>query len=140
MALVVPRVALPSWSQWMNLAFNDGVTGLKCHLFDAFYDPDDSTVLADLLAVEASFAGYAPQAFIGWGDVGFSIDGHLVVASDPVTFTLTAGSADIYGYFLTDLADSVLFLAELAASGPTTINTGSPNYTTHPRFIWASEN
>jgi hypothetical protein len=75
----------------------------------------ETTTLSDCLTFESSFIGYAPQKLTTWatpslqfGSGGLSEYG---LTSAPAAWSITdpSGSGNLYGYFLTDGASSLLY-------------------------------
>jgi hypothetical protein len=93
------------------------------HLFSNNVTPDNTTTLAGL--TEATFAGYSSVTLGGW--TAASLAAHVASSTaNPVTFTLTSGSQNIYGWYVTS-ADGELLCAGRDVAAPVamtvTVNT-----------------
>jgi hypothetical protein len=76
--------------------------------------------------IEASFPGYAAVTLAGW--TAASVAAHIASSTaNPITFTLTAGTASIGGWYVTDSGGTVLQLGGNDVNDPvgmsTTVNT-----------------
>jgi hypothetical protein len=79
-----------------------------------------STTLAELLAAEATFTGYAPVALTTWSTPTINSGGAAQTECTQGAFTGTAsgGTGDIYGYFLCNSAGTLWYGGETFSSGP----------------------
>jgi hypothetical protein len=84
------------------------------------FTPGTSTTLASLLAIEASFTGYAPINLTTWTSP--SIDGTTaaITTSTQGVFTGTSsgGTGNLYGYFLCNSAGTEFYGVEKFAGAP----------------------
>jgi hypothetical protein len=92
-------------------------------LFSNNVTPDNTTTLGGL--TEATFTGYAAVTLSGWSAA--SLAAHVASSTaNPITFTLTAGSQNIYGWYVTS-ADGELICAGRDVAAPVamslTVNT-----------------
>ncbi len=90
------------------------LNGAKVHLLKSPVPITPTTTLADLLAAEADYGGYAAQAVGTWGAAYFGIDGKATVTAPGLQFQPSSGTTpnSIYGVFVTNTASSVLLYAE----------------------------
>ena len=80
----------------------------KLHLFVHGPTISNATTLGAL--TEASFSGYAAVTLSGWTSA--SVTAHVASSSaNPITFTLSSGTASIGGWYVTDSASSLLYAA-----------------------------
>lgn len=101
--------------------------GPKLHLFKNNITPGKAHVLADF--TEADFDGYAPQTISNW--VATVVSGHIAITTpDPNTFTSTGGATpnDVYGYYVTDSFNAVLWWAERDPAAPFVIAAAGRKY------------
>lgn len=100
---------------------------LHLHLFKNNFDPLKDSVLADF--TEADFAGYAaadidpanwlaPSTVAGRAQTSYN--------PAPVVFTVSSGSQNVYGYYLTDNADSVVLMCERFGNAPQNLTPSVP--------------
>jgi hypothetical protein len=95
--------------------------GVKYRLFTNNIVPTLSTILSGL--TEAAFGGYAPVALTFSNYTTNGVSGHngFAIAS-PITFTNSSGSSQsVYGYYVTDSANTVLLAVALFDSAPVVI-------------------
>lgn len=138
MPLIVPILSRKQFTDALMSVWN-GAGPLKVHLFKAAHTPVPSDVLATYLAIEADFGGYAPQLLIGWLDVGLDADDRELCQAAPNLFVRLAGANDVYGYFVTDAANSLLWWAEQRIGGPIPVNAANPLYAVLVRNTATSE-
>jgi len=112
MALVVTQEgALALWQQILDIGGGIGFPVL--HLLGASYAPLHTSTLANFAANELAVAGYAPVSLINpttdWSltPIGAGNQAQYLL----ITFTFTA-ACTIYGYYLSDSADSVSLWGE----------------------------
>lgn len=101
------------------------------HLYVNDVDIETDTVLADL--DEAFYDGYAPVELIrsDWSDA--ATIGERAVSSwgsGPVSFVADSGDQDVYGWYVTDSAETVILWAERLASAPFNVSTTNPLFLT----------
>lgn len=139
MALIVPKDSLQEFTQMERNYWN--FTGFRTmiRLFQSAFTIDEDTLLADLEAIECDFIGYAAIPATGWADVGFDIDGRLIHRADAVTFTLTLGTQDVYGYFVTREDTGDLLWAENDPLAPVVLSLSNTDYIMRPRQTIGSE-
>jgi len=85
----------------------------KIRLFKSDTVPTRTTVLADL--DECDFDGYAAQDLASW--IFDTVTAHVgYITYPPVTFTRSAGatSNNVFGYYITDAANTELYWTERA--------------------------
>lgn len=109
MAVVLPNVSKSAWLAAL-LAAN---TPLECRLYDNNVTPGNSTVIGDFN--EASFAGYALQN-LSFGTITINGSNKAQSVATELTFTLSAGTATIYGIFVTDSGGTLIFCAKFASA------------------------
>lgn len=103
------------------------VSTAKLRLYSNNVTPSNATVLADL--TESSFSGYSAVTLSGWSSP--VVTAH-VAQSDPssITFTITSGTATVYGWYATNSAGTRLLWAQRDPSAPITLDaTGLNQYT-----------
>lgn len=71
-------------------------------LFQASFDPDENSVVADFAAAEADFTGYAAVTLGTWSTIGVSAEGEVVALATRAFFQATDAVAPnvIGGYWL----------------------------------------
>lgn len=86
-------------------------TGAKLHLLKGAVTFDNTLTAATCNAQEADFTGYSAQSVGAWSAP--TVTSH-VASSFPglISFTITAGNQDIYGWYLTDAAGTKLLQAQ----------------------------
>jgi len=118
MAAVIPMSDLIAR---VNLVVANELEGAVLRLFDNNETPDEASVLSDFN--EASFTGYSPVALTGWS-AGYD-DGAGKAKSDAPSagFTPTGagGSGSLYGWFLTNSGNTVLYAASRFGSPPISV-------------------
>jgi len=103
-------------------------TKLKMHLFQNNFTPTTSSVLANF--TECTFAGYAAQDISSWG--ASVVVGHVAtMTAAPNTFTrsTTGAAQDVYGYYITNQAGSLLYWAEKDPVGPRVVTNAGDSVT-----------
>ena len=120
---------------WIKTSLGDNVSGalvgVKVHLFSNNVTPTNADSLATY--TEANFTGYAAATASGWSAAGLT--GHVAsTTANPVTFTLTAGSQNVYGYYLTDSTSGKLYAAERDPNAPVALNTTASTYQITPKI------
>jgi len=103
-------------------------------LFTAPTTVDHTTVFASM--VEATFAGYAGVALLAANWAASSVAAHLAssVYGGTVTFTRSTTGAvqNIYGWYLTDPANTKLYACALFAGGPLPLTNAGDSITVVP--------
>jgi len=109
-------------------AQSDTLTEMIAHIMGNWYmrlissnfTPGPTTTLASLLAIEASFTGYAPAPLTTWSAP--SIDGTTASISTNTqgvfTGTGVGGTGNLYGYFLCNSAATEFYLVEKFGGAP----------------------
>lgn len=96
------------------------LNGCKMHLIGSSITLNSATTLATLIAAESTFTGYAPVALTSWTTP--ATDGTNAAVSTDVqgqfTGTGVGGTGSVYGYWLSDSADTHFYGAELFTGGP----------------------
>lgn len=97
------------------------VVDLTLHIFTNNITPTVNSVYADF--TEASYSGYAAFTLTHTDWVSLGVSGHIGALAYPTltTFNSSGGSEDIYGYYVTDVADTFVFWAGLFDSSPVTV-------------------
>lgn len=88
-------------SLWLAGITRTALANSVMHLFQSSLVPNVDTVLADLVAAEADFSGYAPITLVAWGAQYVSPAGGAAINSpcaqfntaDPTTITNNIGGA-----------------------------------------------
>ena len=97
----------------------------KVRLFTNNHTPTDSDTVANY--TEATFSGYAAVTIGAFP--ASAVAAHVASSSPPtITFTLTAGTQNIYGVYITDAAGTNLLGAVLDPNAPVTLNTTTNTY------------
>lgn len=134
--IVVPNVAENNLLDVLNL--RDTTPGYTCRLFTNNYTPIATTVLGDL--TEAVFMGYLAQPLAG-AAASTTSGGKGSTTWNTLTFTNNSGApVTVYGYYITDTANTKLFWAERDPAAPITINASGGHYYVTPALTLASEN
>lgn len=95
------------------------------HLLSATLSIGTGTTLANCVAIESTFTGYAPYAMTGWTTPAIDGSGAAATAATGVfAGTGGGGTGAVYGYFLTDSSGTFFYGVEVFASGPITAPTG----------------
>lgn len=114
----------------LECAANWNAANLHLHLMTSNTTPTTSTTLGSLTEPGGGSTWYSPQNAVTWGAA--------VVAAHVATMTCTAitfthngvgGSVTIYGYYVTDNANSLLFWCERDAAAPITLTNNGDSYT-----------
>jgi len=111
-----------------RVAYNSAL--LRIHLFKNSISPDRTTTLGAF--TEADFSGYAPQTITSWSSV--TVGSHVATtAPTPVVFSVGVGGVanNIYGYYVTDSTDSILYWSEVDPAAPVALNTLGQTYTVY---------
>ena len=137
--LVIPDISLAVWGFFCRTFLNANPNLFKIGLYKSAYTPVRATTIADLTAIESTFTGYARQSCSPWADATYRIGGRYVAVATPVVFTLTAGTEDVYGYFIMDDGNTNLLGVEELVGGPVTLDLSNPNQYLIPRFTLYSE-
>lgn len=97
---------------------------LKVHLFTNNVNPSNATVLADF--TEATFAGYVAQSLTTPNP---AVDAaHIsTVTAVSVSFTITAGAQNIYGWYVTNSANTRLMWSQRDAAAPVAMDAAGIN-------------
>lgn len=125
MSLVVSDAGISYQLAALIAQYNADV--LRIHLFQNNITPTKSNVLGDF--TEATFDGYAAINIGTWSAP--AVSGHVASSSPPqVTFSKTAGvtTNNIYGYYVTDAANSVLYWSERDPNGPVPMAVNGDQY------------
>lgn len=97
----------------------------KLRLYSNNLTPTNAQVIGDF--TEATFTGYAAVTLSGW--TAASVAAHVASSTaNPVTFTLTAGTQSIYGWYITNAAGTVLYAAGRDAAAPVAMSLTVNNY------------
>jgi hypothetical protein len=98
--------------------------GFNMHLYTNNLTPTTSTVLADF--TEATFTGYTSVAVsVVTGPLVF---GHYAsVIFSPAGFTISAGTQNIYGWYLTDDTDTILIASQRDPAAPVLMDAAGLN-------------
>ena len=118
MSLVIPDVSEVETLDFLTAALLDG---LVARLYSNNHTPAAASVLVDF--TECVFAGYADQVLTGWSNAAIDGSSHAFSIALPVGFTptLLAGSGNIYGWYLTDAGNTILYGAEIFSGAPLTV-------------------
>lgn len=131
---------------WMESVLTEyttlfGSLGLKIRLFQNDFTPDDASVFADF--DEADFSGYdGAHDCDTWSAGGITwIAPRMTMPGPIITWTSSSGGVanTIYGYYVTDSSDNLIW-AERRAAGPLTIGgSAGQTYTVQMQYTTRSE-
>ena len=102
-------------------AMQTAMAASNCRLFQSSFTPDPSNVLADYVAAEATYSGYAEQEFTAWFDPILAPGSGYMIGSPLVQFEFDASpgtpSNNIGGCFVVDsdmnLRIAIIFDSEI---------------------------
>ena len=106
-------------------------TALKLHLFKSNTTPTTSDVIGTY--TECDFAGYAAISMTTWATP--SVAAHvatMVAAAKTFTRSTTGTAQNIYGYYVTDNANTILLWAERDSNAPIVVTNSGDSYTVTP--------
>lgn len=116
MALTVPSAGA---NEILTRALNKGATGdVKLKLFTNNLTVGDGNVVGDV--TESTGTGYAAETLAG---ASWTITGDQASYAQ-VTFTYTGAEANVYGYYITNSAGTILLWVEKFTDGPYSIPAG----------------
>jgi hypothetical protein len=117
MGLLVPTAAE---LDFLGDAISPLLATWHCRLFITNLMLASTTTLADLLAAEASFGGYAPVALPTWSAPVLGGSGDAETSTTNATWTPTSGggTGDLYGYFYTNSAGTKFYGCQSFSPGP----------------------
>lgn len=96
------------------------INGASIRLFKSAHTPGYTDVLSTYTAIESDFVGYAPQTPVsGWS--GAMEDAEVVYIETPLLYWPVdddPSGQEVYGYFVVDADDYVLFAEEFATPQP----------------------
>lgn len=139
MALKVPDVGELLLLNILTGLESENFNTLTMRLFQNNITPADTDVLATY--TEADFSGYGGGTpFTNWGAALLSA-GKAQSQADSIDNTHDGGPTNnnIYGYYVTDSANSKLYWAERDPAAPTVLNANGQKFTVVPRFTLATE-
>jgi hypothetical protein len=136
MALKIPDVSQLTWLDSLRSVFNGA--GLVVRLFKNNYTPVAGSVIASFTS--ADFSGYTPGA-LGTLAAAATVGGKASsTAGTANTWTKSGATGnDIYGYYVTNAAGTVLYWAERGAGAPYSLNTNGEGLSVTPVITLASE-
>lgn len=112
-------------SELQNVIATTPFTTGKQRLYSNNHTPAQADTVADY--TESTFTGYSAVTFGTWGAV--SVSSHVAsVSCATATFTLTAGTATVYGAFFTDAGGTNLIGACIDPNAPVGLNTTINTY------------
>lgn len=111
-------------------ALNAGTAKLR--LFKNNHTPDEADDISDY--TEADFSGYAAATIGAWNAATYAGGLANVEATTAQTFTNSTGAVgnDVYGYYVTDSAGTVLYYAQRANSPPLSLQLAGEAVTITP--------
>lgn len=111
--LVIPQAVLVSRLEALVDTAGD-LEVVHVHLYKEQIGPTKATLLAEFLAAEADFDGYAALGPLVWGEVFFDTNGKATVVSDNQQFHMDGATTPntIYGMFATNAAGDELKFSE----------------------------
>jgi len=136
MALKIPTVAQLTLLDLLRTSLNS--SSLVVRLFKNNYTPVAGSVLSDFTT--ADFSGYSPSA-LGTLAAATTVSGKAsTTAGTANTWTKSGATGnDIYGYYITNGANTVLYWAERGGSAPYSLNTNGEGLSVTPVLTLASE-
>lgn len=138
MPLVLPNEGLADQLNYIIRQTISGVLPWELQLYSNDFDPDQGTVLSDLL--EATFTGYSGVTMTRSDWTAPVISANKAVSTwgtDPTSWTCTAGGQTIYGYMAVDTALGVLRIVERFAT-PVVVGVGGI-ISVLPRYTFTTE-
>ena len=139
MALKVPIAGEISL---LNTLLQNG--NLHLHLFQNNYTPIASSVIGNF--TEATFSGYSttqplPITTVKWTTPANDGAGRAIAFNATFNFSNSTGAVgnQIYGYYVTDLADATVLWAERFSSAPIDMTTAGKTMSMTPAFTLLSE-
>lgn len=108
MDLILPNVAKLAWLDALRQntpVFSEFQVGLSA--YNGGFDRD--TTLADLLADEMAFTGYARQTFSTWTSPIINGDNRATTTGNQLTFTAGAATGDVFSIFCCNAANDALY-------------------------------
>lgn len=115
---------------------NSPLSTAKLRLYKNNVTPTNATVLADL--TEADFSGYAAQTLV-WG--ASSITAHIAeAAAATLSFTISSGTQNIYGWYVTNSAGTRLLSVERDPSAPVAMDASGLNVYSITLSVKAKDN
>lgn len=111
MAAICPRTArIATLQQIRDLILSSNA---KAHLLGSPLVAGDATTLADCLAAEATWPGYASQLVLSW-TAAVDVAGPVAQTTGFAQFSPTgsSGTVPVYGWFLTDITSAKFYLVE----------------------------
>jgi hypothetical protein len=139
MALLVNNAALQQFLDAIT-AHISAAMAVQCRLYVNNVTPGHTDVPA--FFTEASWAGYSPISLGTWAPSGLSgLTAQAFLNVFPTWFNTTGSPVSVYGYFITDAGNSVVYWAERdpnAVSGPIVLNPGD-SYTPNIQLTYLSE-
>lgn len=138
MALKVPDVGELLLLNILTANEAESFNTLTMRLYQNNKVPADADVLADY--TEADFSGYLAQAFTNWG-AALTTANKAQSQADSIDSTHNGGPTNnnIFGYYVTDSANTKLYWAERDPAAPTVINANGQKFTVVPRFTLSTE-
>lgn len=129
MALLVPDVGEV---EMLKRILNFSATGdVRIHLYSNNYTPVEGSTVANF--TECSAAGYASQLLTGASWSIATSSGTSEAAYAERTFTFTATQV-VYGYYVTNSANTIVLWAELFTGGPFNIPAGGGSVKVTPKI------
>lgn len=136
MAIKVPDVGEVNLMDILRAAMNG--LGMRIRLNKNDKTPADADVLGDY--TEADFSGYAVGVL---GNMGFpsTAGGKAITVGDPVSFVHNGGATpnDIYGYYITDTAGTLLYWAERFTTPPINMSANGNRIIVTPQLTGKTE-
>lgn len=137
MTLIVPIASRPLHVDVLRGVWNAAIP-LTARLFQNNITPDEDTVLGDF--TESDYAGYAAQVLTGWTSIGYDVDFRDVIQAALLNWEITSGTQDVYGLYVTNAGNTVLWWCERRAAGPIALDASTnPSFVLTPRFSGTSE-
>lgn len=117
---------------------------LKLGLYKGTVAPAHDRVLADYVAAEADYVGYARQTIGVWGASGFSlVGGHGQALSTAPTLTFTVGAGNtaanaVGGWFIVDETAGLLVMCGADPAAPINMTVPGNQYNVTPEHSYDS--
>lgn len=136
MALKVPDVSQLTLLDLLRTSLNS--SGLVVRLFKNNYTPVAGSVVGSFTS--ADFSGYSPSSLAALAAAATVGGKASTTAGAANTWTKSGATGnDIYGYYVTNAAGTVLYWAERGSAAPYSLNTNGEGLSVTPVFTLASE-
>ncbi len=139
MPLKIPDVGeIEILKQILGQAGGVPLEGLTIRLYQNDVTPSDTDTLATF--TECNFSGYVEQSLLNWSPPA-TVNDKAESQADAVSYTHDGGptSNQVYGYFVTDSAKTILYYAERDPAAPRSMAGAGDKITIAPKFTLSTE-